>query len=199
MLFDKKICYALDVNSITTSDQIIRYRCSSPLLAYDKDAANMVYNRHILGKTNDKLDKLFKLMFIDEKVILSFDQLIKIKFVTGQIDARLTNNFNECIPNPHHYYYNCWGNYGPTITKLIHEYKLEEMFYQIKAAMGSLNFLDNPVITRFINMLEEITTGVYNPNSFYWKEENCTTLHTCEETLNHFEMEDTTNETNDSN
>jgi hypothetical protein len=72
---------------------------------------------------------------------------------------------------------------------LIHEYKLEEMFYQIKAATGSLNFTDYPVIGCFIEMLEMIVEGDYNPRCFYWYDENCSTPHNLEETLTHFTEE----------
>jgi hypothetical protein len=190
MLVDKHICYALDVSRITDGDQTILYRCSSPLLSYDKDAAQMVYNKRVLGKYNDKMEKLFKLIFIDEKVVLVFDQAIRIKLVPGTINAQLNNNLDNCFPNPHHYRYNCWGSYGPVITKLIHEYKLVELFYQIKAAIGSINFTDHPVISSFLGMFYDIVENIYNPNCFYWKDEGCTTLHSCEETLNHFKTED---------
>ena len=74
------------------------------------------------------------------------------------------------------------------IIKLINEYKLEEIFYQIKAAMGSLNFSDPPVINQFIVMLSNIVDEANNPACFLWRDEGCTTPHTYKETIEHFKL-----------
>lgn len=194
LLVDKKICYDLDTSCINSTDNTISFRCSAPLLSYDKDAARIVYNKRIEKDTT--LATLFKLLFIDEKVMLMMDQTIDVKLARGTITARngytrLYTDRNRSFPNPHHYCYNCWGSYQTNITKLIHEYKLEAMFYQIKAATGSLNFTDYPVVGNFIELLEDIVEGDYNPPCFYWYEENCSTPHTLEETLTHFAEEET--------
>lgn len=196
MLVDKKICYGLDISNITNGDGSISYRCSAPLLSYDKEAAKAVYRRRVKIDYTNALPKLFELLFIDEKVVLLFDQAIDIKLNRGTFTARngetrLYTDLNNSLPNPHHYFYNCWGSYGSVIVKLINEYKLEEIFYQIKAAMGSLNFSDPPVIGQFLVLLNKIVEGYYNPACFYWREENCTKLHTLEETLKHFREETT--------
>ena len=196
MLVDKKICYGLDISNITNGDGSISYRCSAPLLSYDKDAAKAVYRRRVKTDYTNALPELFKLLFIDEKVVLLFDQAIDIKLNRGTFTAlngetRLYTDLNSSLPNPHHYFYNCWGSYGSVIVKLINEYKLEEIFYQIKAAMGSLNFSDPPVIGQFLVLLNKIVEGYYNPACFYWREENCTKLHTLEETIKHFREETT--------
>jgi hypothetical protein len=192
LLVDKKICYDLDTSQIHNADNIISFRCSAPLLSYDKDAARVVYNKRI--ETDTTLATLFKLLFLDEKVMLMMNQAIDVRLARGTITARqgytrLYTDLNQSFPNPHHYHYNCWGSYTTNITKLIHEYKLEEMFYQIKAATGSLNFTDYPVIGSFIEMLEMIVEGDYNPRCFYWYDENCSTPHNLEETLTHFTEE----------
>lgn len=194
MLVDKKICYNLDIVNLGTADARIAYRCSAPLLSYDKDAARIVYNKRVKGNYSDKFETIYKLLFVDEKAVLMFDQAVDISLAHGSFTARTGNtririDLNASFPNPHHYHFSCWGNYGPIITKLIHEYKLEEMFYQIKAATGALNFTDYPVISRFLEMLETITEGYYNPPCFYWKDEACTTPHTLADTINHFREE----------
>ena len=196
-LVDKRICYDLKITTdVNNAGGILAYRCSAPLLAYDKDAAAVCYKKNILASDSDALKKIFKLLFIDEKVILNFDEAIDIYLTRGTIQAKngstkLRNNLSYCFPNPHHYFYNCWGSYNTTITDLIHSYKLEELFYQVKAAIGSFNFTDYPVLSRFISLLRDVADGYYNPACFYWKDENCTALHTLSETLKHFNQEAT--------
>ena len=51
MLVDKKICYSLDIASLTNGDGTISYRCAAPLLAYDKDAARVVYRKRVDRKS----------------------------------------------------------------------------------------------------------------------------------------------------
>lgn len=191
-LVDKKICYALNTNYINDGNSKLAYRCSAPLLSYDKDAARSFYNRRIKNNGSDKLDKIFKLLFIDEKVVLNFDEAIDVSLSSNSIQAgqnstRLRNDLHQHFPNPHHFYFNCWGSYGPVIIKLIKEYKLEELFYQVKAAVGSINFTDYPVMSHFVDQLNNLVHNYYNPNCFLWRDENCTTLHNLEETLKHFE------------
>ena len=195
MLVDKKICYDLDISALNTPDGTISFRCSAPLLAYDKDAARIVYNKQVKNNHN-KLEKIFKLLFVDEQVVLLFTQVVDVKLNRSTFNARngytrMYNDRNTSFPNPHHYCFNCWGSYGPVITKLISEYKLEEMFFQIKAATGSLNFTDYPVISNFLEMLYYIVDGDYDPPCFLWRDENCTTAHTLNETLKHFKEEAT--------
>lgn len=195
-LVDKRICYGLYTNSITNSDGLLSYRCSAPLVSYDKDAAKVLYSRRVKNDRSKETAWLFKKLFLDEQVVLNFDEAIDIKLNRGTIQAKqgctnLYNDLHEILPNPHHYHYNCWGNYGGIITRLIHEYKLEELFYQIKAAVGSINFADYPVMGQFLTHLDTITERSYNPRCFLWRDENCITLHTFDETFKHFAEEAT--------
>jgi hypothetical protein len=57
----------------------------------------------------------------------------------------------------------------------------------VKAAVGSINFTDYPVMSHFVDQLINLVNNYYNPNCFLWRDENCTTLHNLEETLKHFE------------
>lgn len=196
MLVDKKICYNLNISRINDPEVRISYVCAAPLLSYDKTAAQNLYKRRIKDNGNHELEKIFKLLFIDEKVMLMFEQPIDLKLTQHRLTSRVNETYTHCdrdkmLPNPHHYFFNCWGSYAPVISNLLQEFKLEETFYQIKAAMGSLNFSDPPVINKFIECLEQITAEIFNPSCFYWRDENCTTAHTLTETLQHFTEEAT--------
>ena len=78
-LVDKKICYALNIGRLNGDDGTISYRVSAPLLSYDKDAALVCFNKRIKTSNNPKLIALFKLLFIDEKVVLNFDEAIEME------------------------------------------------------------------------------------------------------------------------
>ena len=171
----------------------LSYRVSAPLLNYDAEAAKIFFKRKIKDNYSEDFVTIFKAMFVDEKVVLNFDQEVVINFTDGDIDSRNGlihgNDRTRHFPNPHHWYYNCWGSYGTVISELIQRYQIEELFYQVKTAVGSLNFLDPPVMDRFKEHLYSIVNGSYNPACFYWRDENCTTLHTYKETMEHLREE----------
>ena len=195
LLYDKKIAYAVDIRLLNdTSHPKLSYRCSTPCTNFDKEAALVYYNSRIKDACPETVCNIFKLIFIQEKVLLNFDEEIVLSFRDFTINAREGNllHGNDCntvFPNPHHTNFNCWGSYAPIITKLISQFKLEDLFYQIKAAVGSLNFVDYTVMSRFISHLSNIADGTYDPRCFLWRDENCTTLHTINETLEKFKEE----------
>lgn len=191
-LYDKKIAYNLDTQFLNSStNPKLYYRCASPCLNYDKEAALVYYNNRVKNNCDEQVCKLFTLLFVTEKVVILFDEELVLDFKNysasgAEERVRHGNDYNVVFPNPHHAYYNCWGSYGSTITRLISEFKLEDLFYQIKAAVGSLNFVDYTVMRRFIEHLESVVRGDYTPACFLWKEENCTVKHTYKETIEHF-------------
>ena len=54
------------------------------------------------------------------------------------------------IPNPHHHYYNCWGDNKPNIIRALTEHDYVLAITQVFAAMGGLNLTDTPVMEKFI-------------------------------------------------
>lgn len=192
-LVDKSIAYNLDTSYLQSNTSKLSYRVSAPLLNYDAEAAKIFFRRKVKNNYSEDFVDIFKALFVDEKVVLNFDQEVIINFTDGSIDARNGlihgNDRTRHFPNPHHWYYNCWGSYGTVISELIQRYQIEELFYQVKTAVGSLNFLDPPVMDRFMEHLAGIVNGSYNPACFYWRDENCTTLHTFKETMEHLREE----------
>ena len=192
LLYDKKIAYNLDTRHLDHTEQPrLSYRCSAPCTNYDKDAATVYYKNQVLPHFDNATCNLYKLIFISEKVIINFDEEIIIDFRNFTTQAREGsllhgNDYHRVFPNPHHSKFNCWGSYGTSITKLISQFKLEDLFYQIKAAVGSLNFVDYAVMGRFMSHLASIVEGNFDPQCFLWRDENCNTLHTFQETLEHF-------------
>ena len=137
--------------------------------------------------------QLFKLIFLDEKVALHFDEEINIDLINYTIQARRDmvlhgNDLYVSFPNPHHYYHNCWGNYMTNLSKLIRDFNLETLFYQVKAAVGSLNFTDYIVINEFLELFSQIANGYYTPHCFSIIDEGCTTMYTAKEICDKFNI-----------
>jgi hypothetical protein len=185
-IIDKNIIEGIYINGTT-----LYFSCTAPVLQYDKDAAEIYY------KTirDSDFKKLFKAVFIDEDYILHFTDCIKINYNTGgySASAGALSHVHTVrgLPNPHHYHYNCWGNYNSIITELIINYDHLALFLQIKAAVGSLNMTDYTVLNRF---KEDIN------NEYLWNDTVCVLwksdkqMHSIKETLD--KLKENTNETN---
>lgn len=190
------------ISSASLSNDYLYYTCTSPCLSFDKEAAKLYYKK--LADKETVFAKLFKLAFIDEAIVFMFTDCISLNFRTISYSGNGTGaTFPQvAMRNPHHYHYNCWGNYGPVITKLLKQYSFMQLFLQIKAAVGSLNMTDYTVLSRF----KEDVQFEYdkekdhwpNPLPFIvWKEEkDMNKLHSISDTLNHFYSGGTSNETN---
>lgn len=192
-LTEDDIKYIIDKNiveGIHISGTTIYFSCTAPVLQYDKDAAEIYYKT--IGNSDFK--KLFKAIFIDEDYILHFTDCIKINYNTGTYSASSSALSHvhtvRGLPNPHHYHYNCWGNYSSIITELISNYDHLALFLQIKAAVGSLNMTDYTVLNRF---KETINDNYWdNIPCVLWKSDK--QMHSIKETLN--KLKEDTNETN---
>lgn len=193
MLYDKKVCYNINTSHLTGSGYMT-YWTQALCTNYNRDAAKSMLRSYRRNNRFDTLTlRLFEHLFVDEQISFLFNEQIRIKFNPASITASYSafntlQDFNKTMPNPHHYYYNCWGSYGTKITRLISEYNLENLFFQIKAAVSSLNMNDPTVIERFYReILTRITSMEYTPACLCWAEENYETAHTFEETLAHYE------------
>lgn len=199
MLINKKI-----INNPKLEGETLTFICKAPCLSFDKAAAIAYYKR--LENKTTIFARIFKLAFIDEKIILNFEDVIKLDFRNITFTGRnipSSYNYNTSIfRNPHHKHYDCWGNYSTLIKKLIQQYDFIQLFLQIKAAVGSINLVDYTVLARFKDDInnyynnEIYYTDAYPPIIVWKDEQDYTKLHTIRDTLNHFEEGDASNETN---
>jgi len=173
----------------------LKYLCDAPCLSFDKEAAIKYYKRNLLPNyPTHYMTKLFKLAFIDEVIVIVFEDSITLNFNNITINGKTNHNQGTTcgLRNPHHYFYNCWGSYLPIIKNLIKGYSFMQLFLQIKAAVGSLNMLDYTVLGRFREQIEDHVYREQNYNDtqpcIIWKAEtDSTKRHHILETLEKFE------------
>ena len=63
------------------------------------------------------------------------------------------NLLTSGIPNPHHAFYNCWGDNKTPILKYLANNDLYEAVQQIISAVSTINVVDNAVFAKFCNCL----------------------------------------------
>ena len=121
--------------------------------------------------------QLLKDIFIDNKYYLHIESGAAINTTANNVRYADPMNFiNDVtypdfqgIPNPHHKYYNCWGDNLPNITRALVDKDYITAISTIFAAISGLNISDTAVMEKFIcrelndyqnvNCLESKETG----------------------------------------
>lgn len=149
-----KITYA----KLTNGYIYMRYK--TPLLYWDEDVFKILRessNNNPLHNPNEERQWLIDDIFIKRNVVLWFDSAFRYNLAGVGFERRiLENEFNDVpsakgLPNPHHYYYNCWGDNEPAIIAAQNKGDNVIAFAQIFAAIAGINLSDNIVLNRFIN------------------------------------------------
>lgn len=149
-----KITYA----KLTNGYIYMRYR--TPLLYWDEDVFKILRessNSNPLHHDNEEKQWLIDDIFIKRNVVLWFDSAFRYNLAGIGFDRRiLENEFGDVpaakgLPNPHHYYYNCWGDNEPAIIAAQNKGDNVIAFAQIFAAIAGINMSDNVVLNKFIN------------------------------------------------
>lgn len=190
LLVDKNVIHGLRTDQLTNGSGRLFFLCSAQLTAYDKRAAKNYINGSCFEK-DSILQKFYQHVFLDEELMLQFSEEVIFDFtnktiLAGHGYASRLIDFNTAIPNPHHWYFNCWGNYKTQLLRMLADCNLEGAFYTVKNAIGSLNFTDGAVLGRFKTVMEAIIELTYTPKFILWREENYSTLHTWAETYVHY-------------
>lgn len=126
---------------------------------WNKEEAKILYERN-----EDSHKAWFKAVFIDETVKLN---IVNTVTITIGLHANCTsedynNSFhydleNNAISNPHHSYYNCWGDYNAQLYDAAGRGDiLETILLATNASLG-INMADAPVMGR----LRELIRGNY--------------------------------------
>lgn len=135
----------------------MRYR--TPLLYWDEDVFKILRessNSNPLHTTATAKQQLIDDIFSTRRVVLWFDSSFRYNLTSTGFERRiLENEFNDVpaakgLPNPHHYYYNCWGDNEPMIINAQNKGDNVIAFAQIFAAIAGINLSDNIVLDKFI-------------------------------------------------
>ena len=105
--------------------------------------------------------QLLKDLFMNKKYTLQIESDIMLDLANKSfryvpINNLVTTDNMQGIPNPHHLYYNCWGDNQPTIHRALQEGDYLQAILTAFAAMAGLNLSDTAVLDKFVR--EELVT-----------------------------------------
>ena len=151
-----------NLNNITYAnlrDGYLYMRYNTPLLYWDEDVFKILRessNGNPMRPTNRAKQQLIDDIFSTRKVTLWMDSGFRYNLShCGFNYITMENEFNEVpaakgLPNPHHRYYNCWGDNEPMIAQAQGKGDNVIALAQIFAAIAGINLSDNIVLRRFI-------------------------------------------------
>lgn len=140
----------------------------TPLVFFEPDALQRYFDStrpNIVNGAPNWVQQLLKDLFINKtkQLLIETGAIISIEHpqinyrnpASIRTDVYAPREFSG-IPNPHHHYYNCWGDNKPNILRALEEHDYVLAITQVFAAMGGLNLTDTPVMEKFIrNELRE--------------------------------------------
>ena len=136
----------------------MRYR--TPLLYWDADVFKILReatNRNPMHPDNDAKQQLIDDIYDTGKVTLWFDSGFRYNLVNNGIEhIKIEINFIDAptakgLPNPHHYYFDCWGDNASMIAQAQSRGDNVVALAQVFAAIAGLNLSDSIVTNKFVN------------------------------------------------
>lgn len=156
----------------------MRYR--TPLLYWDEDVFKILRessNDNPMRPDSAARQQLVDDIFGTRKVVLWFDSGFRYNLVgSGFKHIYMQNQFHNVpsakgLPNPHHYYYNCWGDNEPRIIEAQNRGNNVIALAQIFSAIAGVNLSDSVVCRRlidemFTNFTQEPCLEIKETNEF---------------------------------
>ena len=136
----------------------LRLDIVTPLTNYSVAEADNIIRRQI---SDPALRQLMKDIFVEQKYTLYMSSSIYWDIMAcyrGDNPVHSERYSTMCatgMPNPHHYYYSCYGDNTPAVVKAMQNGQYIAAYLQLKAAVGSFNWTDGPVASNFLNAITE--------------------------------------------
>lgn len=151
-----------NLTALVTADSVLKMAFKTPLMYFESELLQRYFDStrtNVVNSAPAWKQQLLKDLFIDVKAQLMIESGASIGMRTSAVNFvnpttlrtdLMTVSQLEGIPNPHHYYYNCWGDNKPRIIRALDDRDFVLAITQICAAMAGLNLADAPVMEKFV-------------------------------------------------
>ena len=151
-----------NITGLKAENGTIQIAYKTPLVFFEPDALQRYFDStrpNVVNEAPNWVQQLLKDIFINKtkQLLIETGAIIYIERpnigyknpASIRTDVYAPSEFSG-IPNPHHHYYNCWGDNKPNIIRALTEHDYVLAITQVFAAMGGLNLTDTPVMEKFI-------------------------------------------------
>lgn len=131
----------------------------TPLMYYEAEKMQMYFNAtrpNSVLRASEEIQQLLKDVFINQTHEILIESGVRFNLRDADVqyvDPVILENIEGTtvgIPNPHHKYYNCWGDNRSKIIRALENKRYTEAVLQAFAAMAGLNLTDTAVVDRMI-------------------------------------------------
>lgn len=151
-----------NVGFLKANNNVITIVYKTPLIYFDETLLKPYYDSHrdnVINLSAPWKQQLLKDIFFEKKYTLLIESSIAMNLQSARFQYVPVGNYIQSaetagIPNPHHKYYNCWGDNEPTIFRALQDADYVTAFTTAFAAMAGINLSDTAVVNKFVT--EEI-------------------------------------------
>lgn len=144
------------ISNIKVVDDSVTFTTVQPCVMYERkefELSRFRSNTDYQRVSPWKFD-LLEDIFLNNKYTLYFEDCVMVDLNYYNVGIRKDDYrpsfYMEGIPNPHHYYYNCWGEHATYFNESLSRGDVVQLFNQIIAAVSGINFADSSVVSKFI-------------------------------------------------
>lgn len=150
----------ITLNSLNTTNASMNIVIETPLTYWEPKEYVTLKNSPRKNAVNSiSKTKLWDALFLHKTAKLYLSELIQVALSVDEgqraVNFDSAGDAHSTLPNPHHSFYNCWGDYRTPITKMIKENNWGAVIELLITAVAGINFQDSAVIDRFFRQLEQ--------------------------------------------
>lgn len=164
----RKVVRRKEVVSIQYRDNKLLLHIVTPLKLYNReDAEHLIQsNRENYMNSGEKYNLRFIQSIFRGEIKIMLQTALEINTSSGAISHNTSCDYQGALPNPHHYYYGCFGDYTTKMREAAANSDTVQIIQLAVMAVAGINVLDSPVMNKFRR--EVIDYG--NNKAFYYKD-----------------------------
>lgn len=143
------------LKNIEVLTNIIKIKLETPLVYKDEEAFKRMTESeraNFYTRLSTEFKELFKDIFLTGNVKLIMINNIQIDKANQRLHAvRMTEE--NAYPNPHHYHFDCWGDYRNRINCALQNFNWDSLLMYLTAATAGINVLDTCVMDKMVSDL----------------------------------------------
>lgn len=164
----RKVVRRKEIISIQYSDNKLLLHVVTPLKLYNReDAEHLIQsNRENYMNGGEKYNLKFVQSIFRGEIKIMLHTALEINTSSGVISCNTSSDYQGALPNPHHYYYGCFGDYTTKMREAAANSDTVQIIQLAIMAVAGINVLDSPVMNKFRHEVIDFGTN----KAFYYKD-----------------------------
>lgn len=163
-----KVVRRKEITNIQYRNNTLILHVVTPLKLYNReDAEHLIQSsRKNYMNSGEKHNLKFIQSIFRGEIKVMLHTTLEIDLSSGMIDCITQSDYTDALPNPHHYYYACFGDYTTKMREAAANSDTVQIIQLAIMAVAGINVLDSPVMDKF----KDEVTNFGNTKAFYYKD-----------------------------